>query len=206
MLLKNLMEAFASVSLEEAASAYREADGDPNKAAVILQGLAENGKDQTVMSSCSSGTSGSSSSSCSSDVFAGANCDRNPGSLGRVLEGGWSNGPVSIEDAEQFLSSMLGDGCELSMAVVKDVLCQCGYDVEKSKNVQSCERSANIKEDGRFLLECSDNLTDKASDSTNHSSESELQDNMWSMGYHCRNYSEVLAGSQVHSPTSPIGC
>jgi hypothetical protein len=28
------------------------------------------------------------------------------------------------EKAEQFLSSMLGDDCELSMAVVRDVLCE----------------------------------------------------------------------------------
>uniref|UniRef100_A0A5B7BXI7 Putative Smr domain-containing protein n=1 Tax=Davidia involucrata TaxID=16924 RepID=A0A5B7BXI7_DAVIN len=253
MVLKNLMEAFASVSLEGAASAYREAKGDPNKAAVILQGLAENANDQTV-SSCSSGSSGSSSSSssCSSDVFAEANCGQNSvhgkgfrgskpkkvvaatGTISTVLgkdyvsssprrdlakSKGRSNVPVSKEDAEQFLCSMLGDESELSMAVVEDVLCQCGYDVEKamnvllelsassyeqSKNGQSCDHNANIKE-RQFLLECSDNLTDEASDSTNHSSESELQDNMWSMGYRCRNYSEVLAGSQVHSSTSPRG-
>ncbi|RZC84423.1 hypothetical protein C5167_047211 [Papaver somniferum] len=38
---------------------------------------------------------------------------------------------VGNEEAEQFLFSMLGDGCDLSMAVVRDVFCQCGYDVEK---------------------------------------------------------------------------
>ncbi|XP_026426560.1 SMR domain-containing protein At5g58720-like isoform X3 [Papaver somniferum] len=39
---------------------------------------------------------------------------------------------VGNEEAEQFLFSMLGDGCDLSMAVVRDVFCQCGYDVEKA--------------------------------------------------------------------------
>ncbi|KAI3939085.1 hypothetical protein MKX01_001953 [Papaver californicum] len=42
---------------------------------------------------------------------------------------------VGNEEAEQFLFSMLGDGCDLSMAVVRDVFCQCGYDVEKASDV-----------------------------------------------------------------------
>ncbi|XP_057772476.1 SMR domain-containing protein At5g58720 isoform X4 [Salvia miltiorrhiza] len=37
----------------------------------------------------------------------------------------------SKEEAEQFLCSMLGDDCELSLAVVSDVLCQCGYNLDK---------------------------------------------------------------------------
>ncbi|XP_031271205.1 SMR domain-containing protein At5g58720-like [Pistacia vera] len=35
------------------------------------------------------------------------------------------------QEVEQFLCSMLGKDSELSMAVVKDVLGQCGYNVEK---------------------------------------------------------------------------
>ena len=40
--------------------------------------------------------------------------------------------PVNKEEAEQFLCSMFGDECELSMAVVRDVLCQCGYNFDKA--------------------------------------------------------------------------
>ncbi|CAM0880479.1 unnamed protein product [Alopecurus aequalis] len=38
----------------------------------------------------------------------------------------------NVEEAEQFLCSMLGDSSELSMGVVRDVLGQYGYDVEKA--------------------------------------------------------------------------
>ncbi|ONM28314.1 SMR domain-containing protein [Zea mays] len=38
----------------------------------------------------------------------------------------------SVEEAEQFLCSMLGDNSELGMGVVRDVLGQYGYDVEKA--------------------------------------------------------------------------
>lgn len=37
---------------------------------------------------------------------------------------GLSNAFVDIEEAEQFLSSMLGDEFELSMAVIRDVFCE----------------------------------------------------------------------------------
>ncbi|XP_020525015.1 SMR domain-containing protein At5g58720 isoform X3 [Amborella trichopoda] len=40
--------------------------------------------------------------------------------------------PSSHEAAENFLCSMLGEGCELNMVVIKDVLCHCGYDIEKT--------------------------------------------------------------------------
>lgn len=35
---------------------------------------------------------------------------------------------------EEFLNSMMGDGLQLDMATVKDVLGECGYDVQKSLN------------------------------------------------------------------------
>lgn len=37
---------------------------------------------------------------------------------------GFRNGFVEKEDAEQFLCSMLGDDCDLNLAVVRDVLCE----------------------------------------------------------------------------------
>ncbi|KAK9927976.1 hypothetical protein M0R45_025134 [Rubus argutus] len=39
---------------------------------------------------------------------------------------------TTAEEAEQFLCSMLGDESEVSLGVVRDVLCQCGYEVEKA--------------------------------------------------------------------------
>ena len=42
-----------------------------------------------------------------------------------VKEKGFGGGgKFNVEEAEQFLCSMLGDDTELSMAVVKDVLCE----------------------------------------------------------------------------------
>ncbi|XP_028082638.1 SMR domain-containing protein At5g58720-like isoform X2 [Camellia sinensis] len=205
--VKSLMESFTSVSIEEASSAYREANGDPSKAAEILGELLEIADDQATSCSGSSSSLGPSSA----EVFMDANCGGS-GVRGRGFRGtnkqkkviastgtvstilgkeyvrssprkdvykplkGYAYGPANKGDAEQFLCSMLGDDCELSMAVVRDVLCQCGYDVEK--------------------------LTDRVSDSTSQTSESEIQDSMWSMD-RCRNYSEVLTGSKVHSPTDP---
>ncbi|EXC01435.1 hypothetical protein L484_022006 [Morus notabilis] len=47
---------------------------------------------------------------------------------------GLGNGVAGREKAEQFLCSMLGDESELNLAVIRDVLCQCGYDVDKALN------------------------------------------------------------------------
>ncbi|XP_037494724.1 SMR domain-containing protein At5g58720 isoform X2 [Jatropha curcas] len=86
----------------------------------------------------------------------------------------FGNGAVAKEEAEQFLCSMLSDDSDLSMAVVRDVLCQCGYDVEK--------------------------MTDRTSDCTSSSAESEVHESIW--GYDCRNYSQVLTSFEAPS-TSP---
>ncbi|KAI8574013.1 hypothetical protein RHMOL_Rhmol01G0320900 [Rhododendron molle] len=240
--LKSLMEAFTSVSIEEADSAYIEADGDLNKAAEILGVLEE------CSSSGGSARLSSSLGSSSTEGFLEASCGRKgrevgggkqkkviaaTGTVSNVLgkeyvmasprkgkcrNEGFVDEPLSKGDAEQFLCSMLGDDCDLSLAVVRDVLGQCRYDVEKamnallelsassyeqSKNDQSCEGMVNNKEDTQFLFECSDDLTERASDSTSHTSESEIQDNMWPQGFRGRNYFEVLTCSQAHSLTGP---
>lgn len=240
--LKNLMEAFTSVSIEEADSAYREANGELNKAAEILGGLGE------CSSSSGSARLSSSVGSSSTEGLMEANCGRNrrgvgggkgkkvvavTGTVSNVLgkeyvkasprkglrrNEGFVDEVMTKGDAEQFLCSMLGDDCELSMAVVRDVLSQCGYDVETAMNAllelsassyelskkdQSCEHTANNKEDTQFFLECSDDLTERASDSTSHTSESEISDNVWPMGFRWRNYSEALTCSQAQSLTCP---
>lgn len=146
--LKNLMEAFTSVSIEEADSAYREANGELNKAAEILGGLGE------CSSSSGSARLSSSVGSSSTEGLMEANCGRNrrgvgggkgkkvvavTGTVSNVLgkeyvkasprKGlrryeGFVDEVMTKGDAEQFLCSMLGDDCELSMAVVRDVLCK----------------------------------------------------------------------------------
>ncbi|KAF7035915.1 hypothetical protein CFC21_046698 [Triticum aestivum] len=47
-------------------------------------------------------------------------------------ESGGGDPTLNVEEAEQFLCSMLGDHSQLSMGVVKDVLGQSGYDVEQA--------------------------------------------------------------------------
>ncbi|KAL6979103.1 hypothetical protein U1Q18_020768 [Sarracenia purpurea var. burkii] len=48
-------------------------------------------------------------------------------------------------------------------------------------------------------------LTSRPCDSTSCAAETKIQHNMWSNGYHYRNYSEVLTTSDVHSLTVPRG-
>ncbi|KAF8402655.1 hypothetical protein HHK36_010744 [Tetracentron sinense] len=233
-----LIEAFSSASLDEAALAYREAKGDANKAAGILGGLLDKGEDPPTSSSSSScSVSSSSESFFTSDVaqnpirakgFRENKQKRVVASAGTVStvlgkdylmsfskkgspkSKGLMNVPARKDDAEQFLCSMLGDSCELSMAVVRDVLCQCGYDVEKALEalldlsaspyeqfkMGGCGNySENDKQDRRLLTEYSDSvddfvgkyqLTDVTSDSTSHSSENELQEILQCAGYNRR--------------------
>ncbi|KAF8369566.1 hypothetical protein HHK36_032410 [Tetracentron sinense] len=245
-----LIEAFSSASLDEAALAYREAKGDANKAAGILGGLLDKGEDPPTSSSSSSSSCSVSSSSESfftSDVaqnpirakgFRENKQKRVVASAGTVStvlgkdylmsfskkgspkSKGLMNVPARKDDAEQFLCSMLGDSCELSMAVVRDVLCQCGYDVEKALEalldlsaspyeqfkMGGCGNySENDKQDRRLLTEYSDSvddfvgkyqLTDVTSDSTSHSSENELQEILQCAGYNRRKYAEVLSSKE----------
>ncbi|XP_050370857.1 SMR domain-containing protein At5g58720 [Argentina anserina] len=272
-----LTEAFSSVSVSDAVSALREANGDPDKAAQILvesmadasdepftsstsggasctddqftsstsggASCSDTGSDYLFMSSSSCGVSGfetgSSSGSGSSEGFE-SGCDQNlrsercrnkqkkaiasAGTVSNVLgkeyvrsrmtkpAGSKIEDAASEEEAEQFLCSMLGDDSEINMAVIRDVLCQCGYDVEKALDIL-LEVSASTsqhssfasdyglvyKEDGGYPTRQFDSLTDRASDCTSHSSE----DNIWYSGYTCRNYADVLASSEAHPPTSP---
>ncbi|KAJ0084353.1 hypothetical protein Patl1_31114 [Pistacia atlantica] len=101
------------------------------------------------------------------------------------------------QEVEQFLCSMLGKDSELSMAVVKDVLGQCGYNVEKAleallalsassnEQYENCNDDFNLKEDATFGIGSSDNLTE-VSDCTSLSSEHDLYDSIWSAGFNCR--------------------
>ncbi|KAK6122140.1 hypothetical protein DH2020_044119 [Rehmannia glutinosa] len=220
-ILKNLLEAFGSVSVEEAASAYAEVNRDPNKAAEVLPKSAAP-EDQSTTCSSSSGNYdvGSSSSSSVSEVFGDPNNfiqdgfkQKSKPKLKKVIA---SAGTVSTvlgkdyvrsipkkgssklkgfheerwckEEAEQFLCSMLGDDCELSFAVVSDVLCQCGYSIDKpldlgiamaldvllemsaSSREQASGYNESTSREDEHLLESNSGLIDRTSDPTDNMS------------------------------------
>ncbi|XP_042514784.1 SMR domain-containing protein At5g58720 [Macadamia integrifolia] len=224
--LECLTQEFSSVSLDGVASSYREAKEDLNKAAEILNGLSE--------SADSAATSSTSSESCfeanvfrtpvRSKGFRGGKQKRVVASTGTVSNflgkdyvmssprnsNGVSKEPLSNEGAEQFLCSMLGDECELSMAIVRDVLSQCGYDVEKALDIllelsaSSCYQSKSCgyvdysesdEQDRGTVTKCNDSLVgtigeckiaDMASDSTFYLSEQELEEILQSAKYDSR--------------------
>ncbi|TKY47154.1 Smr domain-containing protein YPL199C [Spatholobus suberectus] len=131
-----------------------------------------------------------------------------------------NGGVFDREEAEQFLCSMLGDDSDLNLAVIRDVLCQCGYDIEKASDVlldlaaSTIEKSNNDRppnyrvdniDDERFLVDPNDSLIDRRSESTSLSLEGDLSDNLWSFGSFGRKYVEVLSSSKADSAISP-GC
>ncbi|KAK4275167.1 hypothetical protein QN277_018296 [Acacia crassicarpa] len=123
---------------------------------------------------------------------------------------------VGMAEKEQFLCSMLGNDCDISLAVVRDVLCQCGYNVDKALDVllemstpchQQCENDRNPDgaadnvDDMQFPA-YHDNLVDSRSECTSFSSEGEFSDNFWSLGSFRRNYAEVLSGCKAQYDNS----
>ncbi|XP_051143310.1 SMR domain-containing protein At5g58720 [Andrographis paniculata] len=221
--LKNVVETFAEISME-----------DTNKAVGILPGTSLAYEDQSIRNFDVGSTSssnggytsyevGSSSSSNASMTLGVANDllrdGMNQKSRPKVKKVVASAGCVSVvlgkdyvrsaskgsskskvfheqkwmEEAEEFLCSVLGDDCELGMAVVSDVLCQCGYNVNKALDIllklsASTKEQASsycksiIKEDMQHCLQFNNNLTDGTSDSTSHSSDSEPPENVWFSG------------------------
>lgn len=148
--LKNVVEAFASVSV---GAAGREAGGAPTGA---KKGAVMEDQSTTCSTSSWSYEVGSSSSSSSTDIFGtvngflqdefnqksrpkmkkviasagtvstmlGKDYVRSIPKKGASKMNGFLDQSWSKEEAEQFLCSMLGDNCELSLAVVSDVLCE----------------------------------------------------------------------------------
>lgn len=124
----------------------------------------------------------------------------------------------SIEEGEEFLCSMLGDNSELGMAVVKDVLCQCGYDVEKALDALldistcslhsfveggGCNHSCTYSElssEGSAYNDTESLQSTDSSDSAYHPSERE-NDIPQYVGYSCRSGMRCLANSEVRPPS-----
>ncbi|MCD7462751.1 hypothetical protein HAX54_049291, partial [Datura stramonium] len=150
--LKALTEAFSSVSVEEAECAYKEANGDLNKAMAILGDMVER-KEEDKITSCSSssGNVGSSLDPSNLDVFVGGHSWQNSvqrkaktkklvaatGTVSAMIGKDYvrttpkkscskfkdlNDETLSNDAVEQFLCSMLGEDSDLSLAVVRDVL------------------------------------------------------------------------------------
>ncbi|XP_030447304.1 SMR domain-containing protein At5g58720 isoform X1 [Syzygium oleosum] len=259
IIISALVEAFGSISVDEAAAAFREADGNPNRAVEILRVGLLDGAEEPSTSSNSSGASASESGFASSSVsgssegYVEANFMQDAlrekrvrgnkakklvaatGTVSTVLGkeylkvssardsarlNGFLNGGIVYgkeEETEQFLCAMLGEESELSLAVVRDVLCQCGYNVGKALDVlldlsaSSCEQSRNCinlvtdvesREDTRSSLECSENYADRLSDCTSQSYESEPHENPWFISSECRNHFDVPSGRSIESNVS----
>lgn len=128
-----LVEAFSSASLDEVVSAYEAAEGDANKAAVILSaelmGVGEvgDGVKQEGEKSAKGGRR-------KKAVTASTGMVSSVLGKGYVWTGSRRNGfiesrevgedQVGREEAEEFLFSMLGVECELDFGVIRDVFCK----------------------------------------------------------------------------------
>nr|XP_029119112.1 SMR domain-containing protein At5g58720 isoform X2 [Elaeis guineensis] len=198
-----LMDAFASVSLDQVKSAFREAGGDPYKAAGILGAHLEDPGEGSAASPATNGAKkglrGSrkqkrvaAATGMISDVigkgylkpsaFCGEGRRRSDGS---VEAKGAVKRLYGVEEAEEFLYSMLGESSELGMGVVKDVL---GIYTELSSNNHSEKNRSSFQS------------TDKTSESTYHPSEKE-HDLLQYVGYDCRDYKKVCTESEVPPPS-----
>ncbi|RAL43318.1 hypothetical protein DM860_012459 [Cuscuta australis] len=228
---RRLLEPFAYVSIEEAELAYKEANGDLNRAAEILQNLEESAEDQSTSSSIASWYASSSSSS--SDMSGEDHCAQyeamqkskakrvvaSAGTVSTVLGKDYvsslpkksSSGKnpfncesYSKEDSEQFLCSMLGEECQLSLAVVRDVLCQCGYDFNKALNIllelsSSSAEIADNREEPILCPESNDEFTGGTFDSS-YSSACGLQEKMSYAENPCRSQISFLHDNEHSSP------
>ncbi|KAJ0989274.1 hypothetical protein J5N97_007630 [Dioscorea zingiberensis] len=194
--LDRLSETFASLSMDRITLAYREAGGDSCKAAEILGAQLESAGRNRVVEKKGLGQRRRrvvASSGMVSDVI-GKDYSKHVGNGDQGRKGVVDKRIYRFEEAEQFLCSMLGWDDELGMGVVKDVLGQCGYDVGKALDaLLDMSASSSNQFDGNSFSPSQ--LMDKTSDSTYHPSENEYEF-LQSVGYVCRDYTSVFAGSK----------
>lgn len=157
-----LLDAFASATIDQVESAYREAGGDPFLAAGILGSAQDTMPPQPPQPapqpppppdlSPRSGSGGRKAGRRQKRAAVAAT-GMVAGVIGKgytrpatptvsapnvwkgrdgEIEGSGGGRKYSVEEAEQFMCSMLGDDSELGMGVVRDVLGQYGCDVEKA--------------------------------------------------------------------------
>ncbi|WVZ72892.1 hypothetical protein U9M48_021280 [Paspalum notatum var. saurae] len=155
-----LLDAFASATIDQVESAYRDAGGDPFLAAGILGSSQDTVPPQPPQPapqpppppdlSPRSGSGGRKAGRRQKKAVAVAATGMVADVIGKDYtrpatppvsapnawkgKDGGCGAPrkYSVEEAEQFMCAMLGDSSELGMGVVRDVLGQYGYDVEKA--------------------------------------------------------------------------
>ncbi|KAL2597717.1 hypothetical protein AAZV13_11G180800 [Glycine max] len=218
-ILEALVEAFSLSSVREASMAYNIAGGDPDRASEILRkGFSDRSEDSFSCFSYGSSSSSSSSSGLELGSKGGWRQQQqqkkmvaSTGTVSTVLgkeyvrrnnnnirnKGLSSNGVFEMEEAEQFLCSMLGDDSDINLAVVRDVLCQCGNDIERASDILlDLAASTNEKpntarhpnygvdniDDERFFADPNDSLIDRRLECTSLSWEGYLSNNPWSVG------------------------
>ncbi|KAF6153628.1 hypothetical protein GIB67_027495 [Kingdonia uniflora] len=120
-----------------------------------------------------------------------------------------------VGEAEQFLYSMLADGCALSLDVVRDVYCQCGYDVEKALSIlldlsssssdqfkadsfgESSKHDSGIFSRSNESVDVNCQIPNRMSVSTSDLSDNGFQQILQSSGYHYRDYREALLSTET---------
>ncbi|XP_062189426.1 SMR domain-containing protein At5g58720-like isoform X1 [Phragmites australis] len=156
-----LLDAFASATIDQVDSAYRETGGDPFLAAGVLGSSQDTQPPQPPQPApqpppppdlSPRGGSGRKKAGRRPKRLAVAATGMVAGVIGKDYtrsatpvsvtnackgrdgegDGGCGGRKYSVEEAEQFLCSMLGDNSDLGMGVVRDVLGQYVYDVEKA--------------------------------------------------------------------------
>ncbi|XP_020686230.1 SMR domain-containing protein At5g58720 [Dendrobium catenatum] len=137
-----LISAFPSLSLDQIDSAYKEAGGDAYKAAGILgaelvdpgENHGSTGKKRSAPKQKRiAASTGMISGIIGKDYSKSASsCSGGRGWVGPMEMKKRAFYARSSEEAEEFLCSMLGSDSELGMGVVRDVLSQCGYDLQKA--------------------------------------------------------------------------
>ncbi|KAG6480179.1 hypothetical protein ZIOFF_063657 [Zingiber officinale] len=152
--LEWLIEAFSSsVSLDQIDSAYREAGCDPFKAAGILGAQLDDPGEKLPEGKRVGAVRKQKRAPAATGIVPDVIGKGYIGSVRRSRDGGsnlqFKDGMkrmYSVEEAEQFLCSMLGDMSEITMAVVRDVLDQCGNSVEKLTDMISDSASNSLSE------------------------------------------------------------
>ncbi|KAH7682435.1 Smr domain-containing protein [Dioscorea alata] len=195
--LDRISETLASVSLDRITVAC-ETGGEPCKAAEILGAQLQNAGGDRVVEKKGVGPRRRSrvvaASGMVSDVI-GKGYSKHVGNSCEGRKDVVVKKVYRVEEAEQFLCSMLGWDDQLGMGVVKDVLGQCGYDVEKALDALIDISAPYCSQFNKNLLHPSQ-FTDKTSDSIYHPPEKEYEF-LQSVGYVCRDYTSVFTGSKV---------
>ncbi|XP_062189444.1 SMR domain-containing protein At5g58720-like isoform X2 [Phragmites australis] len=175
-----LLDAFASATIDQVDSAYRETGGDPFLAAGVLGSSQDTQPPQPPQPApqpppppdlSPRGGSGRKKAGRRPKRLAVAATGMVAGVIGKDYtrsatpvsvtnackgrdgegDGGCGGRKYSVEEAEQFLCSMLGDNSDLGMGVVRDVLGQYVYDVEKSSDEISTRMKLQSELEHGFL-------------------------------------------------------